>query len=173
MHLLTLYQTLFQPYLVYGITLWGSTNKRYLKPIEQLQKKAIRYITKSAYNSHTQPLFRDTKLLKITDLHKLQVCKFMYQVSSRNVSNSLCNAFTANRSVHEHHTRNRNDPRMSNMKSALAANSMTYKGPQLWHSLTRDMKDSNNVNSFGKKTFDKYILITCHRFIENKITRCV
>ena len=38
-----LYYTMVQPYLTYGIILWGSTYQSYLKRTVVLQKKAIRY----------------------------------------------------------------------------------------------------------------------------------
>ena len=55
-----LYFTMVQPYLTYGIILWGSTYQSYLKRTVILQKKAIRYMHKAHYNAHTKPLFYDS-----------------------------------------------------------------------------------------------------------------
>ena len=60
-----LYYTMVQPYLTYGIILWGSTYQSYLKRTVILQKKAIRYIHKADYNAHTKPLFYASKVLNI------------------------------------------------------------------------------------------------------------
>ena len=62
------------PHLTYGILVWGSNTSYLFK----LQKKAIRTITKSKYNEHTEPLFKMLNLLKIQDLFKLTVLKFYY-----------------------------------------------------------------------------------------------
>ena len=51
-----LYYTILQPYLPYGIILWGSTYQSYLKRAVILQKKAIRYVHKAHYNAHTKPI---------------------------------------------------------------------------------------------------------------------
>ena len=50
---------MFNSYIDYGILLWGSAAQTALKPIDVLQKKALRIITNSAYNAHTDPLFKN------------------------------------------------------------------------------------------------------------------
>jgi hypothetical protein len=74
-HLRTLYQTLIQPHLEYGITLWGATHETYLNKLNIMQKKAIRVISNAKYNEHTLPLFKQLKLLKLQDIHKLHLGK--------------------------------------------------------------------------------------------------
>merc|ERR1712082_187146 len=71
----TIHNALVQPHLNYGVLLWGNNTKRLLK----LQKLAIRSITCSKYNSHTDPLFLQLKLLKIQDIYKISVLKFYYK----------------------------------------------------------------------------------------------
>ena len=62
--LLTIYNTLIIPHLNYGILTWGFNSDRILK----IQKKAVRSITLSKYNAHTEPIFKTLKLLKINDI---------------------------------------------------------------------------------------------------------
>ena len=47
---------------------WGRLTK--------LQKRALRIITNSKYNAHTEPLFKDLYLLKIKDIFDVQCMKF-------------------------------------------------------------------------------------------------
>ena len=63
------------PHLNYGITLWGFKCERILK----LQKKAARILSASKYNAHTEPLFKNLKLLKIEHILKLHELKFYYK----------------------------------------------------------------------------------------------
>ena len=67
-----------QPYLTYGIILWGPTYRCHLKQLSILQKKAIRCIHKSYYNAHTKPLFIRSKILKLDDIYKFELSKFMF-----------------------------------------------------------------------------------------------
>ena len=57
-----MYSSMILPHLYFGITVWGFTCRR----VYGLQKKAIRIITKSKFNAHTEPLFRDVLLTNTT-----------------------------------------------------------------------------------------------------------
>ena len=70
-----LYNSLMLPHLNYGITLWGFKCERILK----LQKKAARILSASKYNAHTEPLFKNLKLLKIEHILKLHELKLYYK----------------------------------------------------------------------------------------------
>ena len=51
---LMIYNSLVLSYMDYGILIWGHQSDR----IHKLQKRAIRLITGSKYNTHTEPLFK-------------------------------------------------------------------------------------------------------------------
>ena len=78
-----IYNALIQPHLNYGILLWGNNVKR----IHKLQKLAVRSITCSKYNAHTDPLFFQLKFLKIQDEYKLSVLKFFYKYLKHSLPN--------------------------------------------------------------------------------------
>ncbi len=122
---------MFQSYLEYGILLWGSAAQSIVKPIELLQKKAIRIVSNSTYNAHTDPLFKAQNILKVKDIHELHVNNFMYQYHNSHLPTSLSNLFTRNNNRHNHRTRHRNDPYFTHRRTALAAQSIIYRGPKL------------------------------------------
>ena len=64
----SLYYTMVQPYLTYGIIVCHV--KQYL-----FYKKVIRCINKLHYNAHTEPLFIRNKILKLDDLYKFELSK--------------------------------------------------------------------------------------------------
>lgn len=45
----------------------------------KLQKKAVRSLTLSRYNSHTEPLFKYLRILKISDMYNQQELKFYFR----------------------------------------------------------------------------------------------
>ena len=55
----TLFFSLFHPYLHYCISVWGSTDPTNLKRLALLQKPATRIISKSCYDAHTEPIFKN------------------------------------------------------------------------------------------------------------------
>ena len=73
-----------QPHLTYGVTLWGPTYQCHLKQLFILQKKAIRCINKAHYNTHTEPLFIRSKILKLDDIYKFELYKFMFDCIKAN-----------------------------------------------------------------------------------------
>ena len=78
-HLRTLYFSLMHSHITYGILLWGTTYQKYLHPLEILQKKAIRIITRSPYNAHTAELFKRLNILKFHDLlYSMNIWRVLY-----------------------------------------------------------------------------------------------
>ena len=52
----SLYYTLIYPFLIYGLIAWGNTYNTTLQPMYILQKKAVRVITFSSFDHHSNPL---------------------------------------------------------------------------------------------------------------------
>ena len=80
----TLYFALIQPHISYGILAWGNAGLKILHKTIQLQKYAIHTIHKAAYNSHTDPLFNKSQILKLTDLYEYESVLFMYDFVENN-----------------------------------------------------------------------------------------
>ena len=113
----TIYNALIQPHLNFGVLLWGKKVKR----IKKLQKWALRSITSSKYNAHTEPLFIDLKLLKIEDIYRLSLLKFYFKYKNNLLPNAFCGMFdTIPPTQHNYSTRPRNQPVMAISKTALA-----------------------------------------------------
>ena len=93
-----LYFALVHPHLIYGIFSWGNAGQLLRKPIT-LQKRAIRTINKSTYNSHTDPLFRSSQVLKVPDLYIYQSVLFMFDYIQNNLPVSFNHVFPFNRDI--------------------------------------------------------------------------
>ena len=70
-----LYNSLILPHINYCLMIWGYQCNR----ITKLQKKAIKIIYVTKYNSHTEPLFKILCVLKVEDLLKIQILRFYYK----------------------------------------------------------------------------------------------
>ena len=73
-----LYYSLIYPFLIYGIQVWCLTYPTYLKPLTTLQKRVVRIMTFSDPRSHTEPLFKSLRLLKFSDITRLEIVSFVY-----------------------------------------------------------------------------------------------
>ena len=97
----TLYFALIEPYLSYGILAWGNANKKTLHKTEMLQKRAIRTINNAKYRIHTDPLFRKSQVLKLSDMYTLQATLFMYDYTNNRLPFSFSHIFPLNREIQE------------------------------------------------------------------------
>ena len=62
----TIYTSLILCQLNYGILAWGHNNN----PVYKLQKRAVRIISCSKFNAHSEPLLKQLDLLKVEDILK-------------------------------------------------------------------------------------------------------
>ena len=77
--LLTLYNTLIMSHLNYSLLTWGSSIKE-KHPLHLLQKKALRVITNNDYIAHTEPIYKELKILQLNDMFAVSVWKFYYKL---------------------------------------------------------------------------------------------
>lgn len=77
--LTAVYYSLIHSHIIYGIQIWSSCNQALINSIYKLQKKAIRIVNFAAYNSHTENLFLNSKILPLPDLIMYFKLQFMQQ----------------------------------------------------------------------------------------------
>ena len=105
-------------HLNYGILVWGFDLDRLFK----LQKKAIRIITGSKYNAHTEPLFKSLKTLKLTDIFRLNILKFYFKYKSSALPKFLLTInFETRSNVHGYNTRNKDTLDQQRTKTKTAS----------------------------------------------------
>ena len=79
--LLTIYNGLIKPHILYSLKCCGFNKERILK----LQKKAMRIIFSSGYLSHSEPLFKKLNMLTIDGMFKLQLLTFCFDLINNNL----------------------------------------------------------------------------------------
>lgn len=148
----TLYEALIKPHLEYGIIFWGGVYESHINPLIIQQKKCIRHITNSKYNEHTSPIFKTLKCLKLIDVYKLNITKFMYKAKMKMLPPLLHDIYTPNTLIHTHNTRQRQNPHLIPNKNNQIAKQVTHKGPDIWiKCVPPHLKDSKTLKYFSKK----------------------
>ena len=66
--------------MTYGIQAWGNSTS--ITKLGVLQKRVIRIINKKRHRSHTDPIFKSESILTISDLYKLHVSLFMFDLQN-------------------------------------------------------------------------------------------
>ena len=150
-NLLMLYNTLIVPYLNYGILAWGNACSNLLNRLFLLQKKVLRIIHNISFRSHTDNLFFQNKILKITDIYQFQLGQFMYNLKNNNIPPIFKTMFVFNNTIHKYPTRQANFIHLPLKRTLFAQKTFVYAGPKLWNSLSDDIKQSVTMNTFKSK----------------------
>ena len=106
----TLYNTLILPYLNYCNIIWANNKSSRLQPLFKLQKRSMRIINNSPYNTHALPLFSKLNQLTIFDLNKLSIATLMFRHYKNCLPNIFAHYFCTNSTIHSHDTRNAINP---------------------------------------------------------------
>ena len=96
-----MYSSLIAPHFNNNILLWGFNTHRLIK----LQKRAIRIITDSKYNSHTEPLLKSLNSLKINDIFTIQRLKVFHNYINDRVPVFFRSFFVEHALYHDYETR--------------------------------------------------------------------
>ena len=152
--LICLYNSLFSPFLQYGILVWGLTYETYIKPVFLLQKRVIRAISFQNYAAPSSPIFSDLKILKLHDLFQLKLLSFVYECVNKISPTNFHTFFDTLASVHQYGTRQatKNDIFLI-QKNTLqyGLRSVRYCGAKCWNDIPVDIKRSPSVKSFRLK----------------------
>ena len=160
----TIFNSLISSYLNYGIFCWGFQPRQLIK----LQKKAIRHVTKSKYNEHTEPLFKKLHILKFDDILKRKVYNFYYRLCHNSLPKYFIDTFklTRQQDLHEHNTRNQLIlvPRIFHK---FAENCIRFFLPTLINENITNILEK--VTTHSQKGFSMYVKFF---FINNYNTNC-
>ena len=74
-NMINLYYTFVYPHLIYGIEFWGHASKTNLKPIEALQKAALRILTNVKPGQHVSTFFKKLKIMPVGMLFEYRILK--------------------------------------------------------------------------------------------------
>ena len=92
-HLLLLYNSLFLSHVNYCCFIYCNTFSSHIHEIEKLQKRAVRIVEGKPRLSHTSPIFKKLKLLKLTDIGQQQILLIMHRKIRGELPAALSNLF--------------------------------------------------------------------------------
>ena len=137
---------MFHSHLSYSILAWGNASKNVLKKTTLLQKRALRTINKSKYNSHTDPLYVKSDLLKLSDMYILNVCHFMHDYSSQKLPKSFQNCYKLNCEVHQERlTRQSSLFHISKSENEFASKLSVFIYPKIWNEHASQYSDATKT----------------------------
>ena len=114
----------------------------------KLQKKALRVLTNSDFLAHSDPLFKNLRILKFFDLVKLECGTYTYKNKNSEEFRTL---------NHLYNTRNRENLAIPAHNLSIFKNSLSYNCINLWNSINDNIKNKGSVKLF-RNAYKKYLM---------------
>lgn len=164
-----IYNALINSHLNYGILCWGFN----CTDIQKIQKRAIRTICNSRYNAHTEPLFKQLHILKVTDILTRKIYKFYYRIQNKIIPEYFSKTFnlTKQTDIHSHNTRNKLYV-IPKIKHKFAEFNLRYKLPiELNKNIHNILEKINTHSEFGLSVYIKNYYLSNYS-VECQIQHC-
>ena len=130
--------------------------------IYKLQKKAIRTISKSKYNAHTEPIFKKLQFLKLNDIFKLQQLKFYYKLIKGDLPKYFQHfSYIHNFEIHHHYTRETSSIFIPRVNHAYAQKHIRHNLIQTINNTPNNIIDGSLLDQLSCTIVYLHNLFTC------------
>ena len=150
----TLYNCVFYPHLIYGITVWGSAGTTLRNRIQVIQNRAVRLISPSL---NTNDCYTANKLLKLDDVYVYFLLVKIFYIIKLGNNSYFTNIIQNCLPNHSHNTRYLEDDLFIPPFYCTSGgqNSFLYRGIKYWNELSAELRSVPDVSVFKRrlKTF--------------------
>ena len=117
--------------------------------IEKVQKYFVRAIMNKPKNHHTDPLFKELKIMKIKELEHFESSKLAFCIKEKLLPRPIIKMFhTYGRKNHPYNTRNKDLPNIKKHKSNSYNRSFLCKSLHNFSTLKKKLQLSKSKNEF-------------------------
>ena len=163
-YLVTVYQTIIQPHIDYGISIWGGSPTSYILPIQRLQNRSVRAITRSFdWKTSVSGLLNNLKIMNLRQRYNYFISTLMYKCLNGKSPSYLANLFKSVSSIHNRDTRQSSNNSLYLPKPNVESfrRSLKYAGANLWNNLPQTVRNVSSLELF-KATYKNRILFNSH-----------
>ena len=143
-NLVVMYYVFFYSHILYRILGWGSATDTALKPIQVLQNKVLRIMNKITRRDRVtnHSLYLSDKILKIADVFKLNLGKYMFKYHLRALPEIFNNYFLFLEQIHNYDTRNKCNQNyfLNTIRTNSGKCSIKFCGAKLWTQIPSNLK---------------------------------
>ena len=138
----SLYFSFVNPYIDYNLLNWGMASTTDLQSISMKMKKSVRIICFKDKYYHSTPLFKELRILPLTQFIEFKYFKFMWKLMNQILPPSIAANFNVN-------DRNQLFSSISRLESL--SNFVRFAGPRLWKNLPASISSLTSLDTFSKK----------------------
>ena len=146
----TLYHSLVHPYLNCSIEtkIWYGKSLVSTRRASVLQKKVIRAVYNLPYNDHTSDYFKTSKILKIGNLYKNNLCNHIIRSNASDINNYISQFLQPHSAFHDYNTRIRNNLVVPRFARSWCQLSFLHRSVKEFNSLPHEIKNSRSLSVF-------------------------
>ena len=136
---MNLYYAKVYPFLMYGLIVWGNAYETTIKPVLVIQKRAVRVMTFSKFDS---PLFKTQEIVKISDLFTYLIAIFLYKFHNQLLPGVFQSFFTKVDTVHSYNTRHsaKQTYYLPKPRTNYGKFNIRFQGPKIWNTIDAETK---------------------------------
>ena len=167
--LLNVYHSIFYSHMIYACPVWSLTKKMNIESITVLQKKCLRIINFAPFNSHTNDMFVNDKILKFVDIISIEQLKIIFNFLNSNLPDELMKLFHLNMEVSNCNTRNASNqglfiPQIHTVNHGNL--SLKYSGTVLWNAFIKSDSSIVSYTQIGPfKSFKFFFYLSLYECI--------
>lgn len=149
--LITLYNTLFLPYIAYCAEIWGNACLSNLNSIILAQKRVIRIVAKAHKFDHTNILFSKYCILKFVDLVRLKIALVVHKAKFKSLPPNLQRKFRFNTEDLKPNLRNASHFKVSYSRTSLKQRCISVNGVNMYNALPSCVKSAKSLYMFKRR----------------------
>ena len=147
-----IYYTFVNPYLIYGVEVWGNACNVYIDPLIKLQQMCLIIITFSYYLEHTEPFFQKLEILNLKKLVIHRIAMLMFKNSKQIVPIANHMLFSRKDQYHNYNTRQSRSLHHSVGRGEAIYRSFSFHGVNIWNNLSKHIPVNVTYIRFNKLT---------------------
>ena len=146
-----IYHSLIHSHLSYGALIWlPNIRAKELKSLVTLQKKCIRILFNSKYNSHTGKLFQLSGITKVENIIKREAAILCYKLRNNELPKAVKDLFENYSNSSARQTRH-TDHTVFEISNKSKPHRIMFKIMDAWNNLDVSIKSCSSLNLFRKK----------------------
>lgn len=150
----SIYHSLFESHLIYGLVIWSSTYKSTYKHLQTLQNRAIKNLYKYKRNKCTKTIYIKHNLLPLNELIQIAQTTQLHNIINRFTHTNTTLQFGS--SIHAHNTRfNNHIHQPSTRTTRMGTYAIQHNAISTYNALPDNLKRLNKT-MFKKYTKDYY-----------------
>ena len=142
----------------YCLEIWGAAAQTHLNVLLKAQKRVVRIIKSVPFRTHTEPLFRELKILTIEKIYIYKLLSFMYRYNYGLLPSTFDFMFIRNDNFHNYGTRQNMNLHIPLMRLNVTCRTLRYMGVKVWNYFKNIVITNVSLPCF-KKHIRRYLLL--------------